>query len=137
MNMFAPSDQKDIESYKKAIPADRKETFEFLDDFIKKTAPNLKPYFATNMLGYGPFPYKNYKKEDIEWPTISLANKKQYISIYVCSVTDGQYVAEKYADELGKVKVGKSCISFKKLEDLDLKTLKKVIKLAEKNPGFG
>jgi hypothetical protein len=54
----------------------------------------------------------------------------------VCALEDWKYVAEKYKSELGKVSVGKSCIRFKKLEDLDLKGLEKVIKIAEKNPGL-
>jgi hypothetical protein len=45
-------------------------------------------------------------------------------------------VAEKYKAELGKVKVGRSCISFKKLGDVNLPILKRVLKLAAKNPGL-
>jgi hypothetical protein len=88
------------------------------------------------MLGYGNFKYKNYKGEVIDWPTVALANQKNYISLYVCAVDNGQYIAEMYKDKLGKVSVGKSCIRFKKIEDLNLETLKKVIKLAEKSPGL-
>jgi hypothetical protein len=102
----------------------------------KKTVPSLKPHFAYNMLGYGSFPYKNYKKDDIEWPVISLANQKNYVSIYVCSVDKDGYIAEQYKDQLGKVSVGKSCIRFKKVEDVDLKILKKVLLLAAKKPGL-
>jgi hypothetical protein len=88
------------------------------------------------MPGYGSFKYKNYKKEILEWPIIALASQKNYISVYVCAVKDGEYIAEKYKNELGKASVGKSCIRFKKLEDLNLKTLEKVIKLAAKFPGL-
>ena len=38
--------------------------------------------------------------------------------------------------DLGNVNVGRSCIRFKKLGDLNLPTLKKVIKAAEKSPGL-
>jgi hypothetical protein len=51
-------------------------------------------------------------------------------------VVDGEYVAEKYKEKLGKVSVGKSCIRFKKLEDLNLETFKKVIKEAASHPGL-
>lgn len=37
---------------------------------------------------------------------------------------------------LGKVSVGKSCIRFKKIEDVNLETLKEVLRTAEKDPGF-
>ncbi|MCA9389453.1 MAG: DUF1801 domain-containing protein, partial [Candidatus Magasanikbacteria bacterium] len=109
---------------------------DFLHEFIQKSVPKLKPHFAYNMLGYGSFPYVNYKKEQILWPTIAMANQKNYISIYVCAIDGKEYLAEKFKDDLGKVSVGKSCIRFKKLEDLHLPTLKKVLQLAAKSPGF-
>jgi hypothetical protein len=37
---------------------------------------------------------------------------------------------------MGKVSVGKSCIRFKKLADLNLKVLDKVLKSAAKSPGL-
>ncbi len=134
--MFKSIKAKTVREYLAGVPADRKEIITFLHDFIKKSAPKLKPYFAHNMIGYGSFPYKNYKKEVVQWPVIALANQKNYISLYICSTSDGQYVAEKYAKKLGKVSVGKSCIRFKKLDDVDLPTLKRVIKEASKKPGL-
>ena len=125
-----------MKKYLEAVPKERQELMQFLHAFIQKTAPKLTPHFASNMIGYGSFPYKNYKKEMIEWPVISLANQKQYISVYVCALEDGNYIAEKYKKELGKVSVGKSCIRFKKLSDVNLAALKKVIKAAEKSPGL-
>lgn len=136
MNMFKPTKAKNAKEYLKALPPERKELVTFLDKFIRATAPELKPHFAYNMLGYGSFPYKNAKKEMIAWPTISLANQKNYVSIYICAVNDGRYVAEAYKNELGNVSVGKSCIRFKKLEDINLSVLKKVIKTAAKKPGL-
>lgn len=134
--MFKPVKAKSVSEYLASVPKERKETIQFLHDFIQKSTPSLKPHFAYNMLGYGSFKYKNYKKEVIDWPTVALANQKNYISIYVCAVEDGEYMAEKYKSSLGKVSVGKSCIRFKKLEDLNLPELKTLIQKAAKNPGL-
>lgn len=136
MNMFKPVKAKTVKEYFDMLPADRREPMEFLHKFIQKTAPTLKPHFAYNMPGYGSFKYKNYKKEIIDWPTVSLASQKNYISLYVCAVQNGEYVAEKHKNDLGKVSVGKSCIRFKKVEDLNLEEFAKVIKIAEKAPGL-
>lgn len=136
MNMFKPSKATSIEEYFEFLPEERSKSMVFLDKLIKEVSPSLKPRFAYNMLGYGSFKYTNYKKEIIDWPTIALASQKNYISLYICAVQDGEYIAEKYKDDLGKVSVGKSCIRFKKLEDLNIENLKKVIKLAEKMPGL-
>lgn len=136
MNMFKPTRAKSVKEYLAAVPKERKEIIFFLHNFILKAAPKLKSNFSYNMLGYGSFLYKNYKKETVSWPIIALANQKNYVSVYVCAVGNGQYIAEKHKKELGKVNVGRSCIRFKKLEDVNLSVLKKVIQIAAKNPGL-
>ncbi len=136
MNMFKPVKAKTVKEYLAAVPAERKELILFLHEFIQKSVPKLTPHMAYNMLGYGSFPYVNYKKETVQWPVVALANQKQYVSVYVCALDAGQYIAEKYAKELGKVSVGKSCIRFKKLQDVHLPMLKKVLQAAAKKPGL-
>ena len=136
MNMFKPSKAKSVAEYLNTAANEQKEMLIFLHDFIKRIVSKLKVHFANNMIGYGSFPYKNAKKEMIEWPTVALACQKNYVSIYICSIVDGQYLVEKYKNELGKVKIGRSCISFKKLEDINLPVLEKVLLMAEKHPGL-
>lgn len=136
MNMFKPVKAKTVKEYMDMLDPERKKILLALDNLIKNSAKTLTPHFAYNMPGYGSFKYKNYKKELIDWPIVSVASQKNYISLYVCALEDGEYVAEKYKDRLGKVSVGRSCIRFKKLEDLNLEEIKKVIKKAAANPGL-
>lgn len=136
MNMFKSAGVESVEEYLAAVPEDRSEAINFIHGFIQKTCPELKVYFAYNMIGYGEFEYTDYKKRQAKWPIVALANQKNYISIYVCAVKDGKYLAEKYSDDLGKVSTGKSCIRFKKLEDLNLEVLKKLLVEAEASPGL-
>lgn len=136
MNMSKSVKPTTVKQYLDAVPPDRKNLIEFLHQFLQKTAPGLKPFFAYNMLGYGKFKYKNYKNEIISWPIIALANQKNYVSIYVCAIKDGEYIAERRRKELGKVNVGKSCIRFTKLENVNLDSLEEVIKYAAANPGL-
>lgn len=135
MNMFAKNEAKSVEEYLSKVPDDRKTDIYFLHDFIQKVVPKLKPYFASNMIGYGSFYYLDSKKQKKDWPIIALANQKNYISIYVCAVIEDKAAAEKYTKELGKHTKGISCIRFKKIEETNLETLEIVLKLAEKNPG--
>lgn len=136
MNMFKETKAKTVKEYLANVPEERKSSIDFMHKFIQETVPGLEVHFAYNMLGYGKFKYKNSKKEELDWPVISLANQKNYMSVYVCAVDGNEYVAEKHADKLGKVSVGKSCIRFKKLEDVNLDELAKVLKFAAKNPGL-
>lgn len=135
MNMFAKNEANSVEEYLLMVTEDRKKDIDFIHDFIQKAAPNLKPYYASNMIGYGSFYYLDSKKQKRDWPIIALANQKNYISIYVCAVIKDKSETEKYKKELGKLSKGLSCIRFKKIEEINLETLKLVLKLAEKNPG--
>ncbi len=136
MNMFKKTKASGVKEYLVSVPKERKADIKFLHKFIQKASTKLKPYFAYNMLGYGKFPYVNYKKEKIDWPVVALASQKNYISLYVCALDGKVYLAEKYKKDLGKVSVGKSCIRFKKLEDLNLPILKKVLIAAATKPGL-
>lgn len=136
MNMFKAVTAKTTEEYMANLSDERRHILEEIDKIICETAPSLKKKFAYNMPGYGEFNYENNKKEQLTWPVVSVASQKNYVSIYVCALEGGEYVAEKYKNSLGKVSVGKSCIRFKKIDDLNLDTLRKIIVLAEKYPGL-
>jgi hypothetical protein len=84
------------------------------------------------IIGYGDWSYVRSDKKTVTWFKVGLALQKNYISVYINAVEGGQYVAKKYADTLGKVKIGSSSVSFKKLEDVNLNALLKLIKIAKK-----
>lgn len=136
MNSPRPLNAKNKDEYFAMLPDERRDILKKLDQAIRAAAPELKEFFAYNMPGYGSFDYVNYKKETIKWPVISMASQKNYVSIYVCGVEGDEYIAEKYKDSLGKVNVGKSCIKFNKLGDLDIEAFKKVVKAAAISPGM-
>ncbi|MCK9361177.1 DUF1801 domain-containing protein [Patescibacteria group bacterium] len=130
MNMFKPTKAQTRAEYIASIPEPRKTDIKKLDAFIKKTLPSMKPFFLYNMLAYGPFHYKSKSGREGEWAYIGLASQKNYISLYVCVVDVKTYLAEEYKKELPKANIGKSCIRFKKLEDVDIKVLGKILKKA-------
>jgi hypothetical protein len=123
------------EEYFKAA-GEREEMIRTLDALVQKAAPSFKPILFGGMtgkwLGYGMMPYQSKSmKTPSEWPVIAIANQKNYVSLYVVYVENGEYVAEKTAKDLGKVSVGKSCIRIKKLEDVNLDVLSNLIKKVE------
>ena len=101
-----------------------------LDKIIRQAAPTLKPYLmdvpSMTGLGYGKYRYKYASGREGEWCVIGLAAQKNNFSLYMCIGRDGKYLAELYKDRLGRVSCGKSCIRFKKLEDLDLDVVKEI-----------
>jgi hypothetical protein len=125
-----------------AAADEREPDLRSVDELVSAAAPNLERVLfggmSGKMIGYGMQPYQSKSmKEPGEWPLIALANQKNYISLYVMAVENGEYVAEKNADRLGKVSVGKSCIRFKKLEDLDQETATTIISNVAKRVAAG
>jgi hypothetical protein len=120
------------------LAGERESALRELDGIIQEAAPHLKPLLHGGMSGmwlaYGMQPYQTKSmKETSEWPVIALANQKNYISLYVMAAEDGEYVAEKYQGTLGKVNVGKSCIRFRKIEDLNMNGVKSLLSKVDKS----
>ena len=133
MNMFKKTSAKTPEEYIDGIDEPRKSQIKILDQFIRKTVPSLKPYIIAGMIGYGSYHYKYASGREGDWCVIALANQKNYISLYACAVKDGKYVAEGHKKELPKASIGKSCIRFKNIDQIDLEVIKKILLECEKS----
>jgi hypothetical protein len=119
-------------------PASRRDELLAVDALIRSVAPTLerKLWSKGSMLGYGEFHYRYASGREGDWPIIALASRSHGLSLYVCALTpDGQYVAEANAKALAPADVGKSCIRFSSLADLDEKALIRVIKQALRRGG--
>lgn len=127
MNMFKPTSAKTPQEYINQIEEPRRSEIQKLHNLILKTVPNLKPAMYHSVIGYGKYHYKYASGREGDWFAVGLASQKNYISAYLCAVEDNQYLAEKNKDKFPKASVGKSCIRFKKLDDIDLKVLKELI----------
>ena len=87
------------------------------------------------IIGYGDMSYVRSDKKRVEWFLVGLARQKNYYSVYVNAADGRRYLAEAYTDRLGKAKVGKSSISFRTLDDVDLAVLSELIERAGKLSG--
>lgn len=114
--------------YFKQIEEPRKSEIKKLHQLIRKVAPKYKVRMWTSIVGYGKYHYKYATGREGDWFVIGLASQKNYISLY-CAMCDGnEYIAERYKKLLPKASIGKSCVRFKKLEDVDLKVIEKMLK---------
>lgn len=137
MNMFKSTPAKSPEDYIAMIPEPRRAEMEQLHELIQKTVPNLEPHILSGMIGYGTYHYQYASGREGDWSLIAIANQKNYISVYVCCTDNGTYLADQYRDKLPKASIGKSCIRFKKLSDIDLEILNEIIKKANKIGAMG
>jgi hypothetical protein len=107
-----------------AAAGDREAELRRVDALVGAAVPGIDRQLVAagsgQMLGYGLMPYKpRSAKVATTWPLIALAAQKRHLSLYVCAVVDGEYIAEARADRLGTVSCGKSCIRFTALDRVD------------------
>jgi hypothetical protein len=116
-----------------AAAGPREQELRRVDELVTEAAPGidrqLVPVGSGTMLGYGLMPYRpKSAKRAAMWPLVALAAQKRHLSLYVCAVVDGGYIAEERAHRLGKVSCGKSCIRFTDLEKVDTGELRALVR---------
>lgn len=115
-----------------SLPADVRGEIERLDTAITGAMPRQTKTMwegklwggsDQTIIGYGDYTYERSDGNTVEWFIVGLAPQKNYISVYVNAADGDGYLTEKYADRLGRAKVGKSSISFDSVDDIDLDVL--------------
>jgi hypothetical protein len=130
--MHGKSKAKTPAAYIAELEEPRRAEIKKIDALIRKTVPKLKPHILGGMLAYGPIQYRTKSGRESDWFKIGVASQKNYISIYFCAADDEGYAAERFKERLPKANIGKSCVRFKRLDDLDPKALSELMKLTAK-----
>ncbi len=125
-----------------ALPDDRRATITTIHNAIRKAVPKLAPYMTSGMgpspiIGYGKYHYKYASGREGDWFTIGLVAAKKDYALHICGGDKTGYLVEKNAAKLGNVKTGRSCINFKKLEELNLPAAMALAKQVAKTGGIG
>ena len=81
--------------------------------------------WGPTIIGFGSYHYKYASGHEGDAPLLGFSPRKAEFSLYVTDPADDN---KKLLDKLGKYKMGKACIYFKKLADLNLDTLEKLSK---------
>ena len=128
MRMKGQLDVKTPAEYIAAVDDQRRSDISALDALIRKHAPTLEPVIMAGMLGYGPFDYRYASGREGDACKLSIASNASYISLYCFAADEKGYVAARYVDRLPKARIGKACVQFRKVADLDEKSLVALIK---------
>jgi hypothetical protein len=125
-------DVKTPRQYLAALKEPRKSDVARLDRLIRSTVPAFKPFILKGMLGYGRYQYRYPSGREGEWCRVAVASNASYVSLYVMAADANGYVAERYRARLPKARIGKSCVTFKRFDDLDPKALRALLKEAHR-----
>src|SRR5436190_8091361 len=126
--MFGTTTAQTHEQYIAMVEEPKRAELQQLHDLISKANPSLEQWIVSGIMGFGKFHYKGKSKAcEGEWFHVGLVANKTGMSFYMC-VGDGKgYLPEQYADRIGKATVGRSCIRFKKLSDINLPVLEEML----------
>lgn len=108
----------------------RKDSFDILD-IMKKASGKEPRMWGSSLIGFG---IKRYKSpatgREVDWFLIGFSPRKGKLSLHL--VLDIKK-HEATLSKLGKFKTGSGCLYVNKLDDVELKVLKKLIKAALKS----
>jgi hypothetical protein len=81
--------------------------------------------WGASIIGFGCYHYKSERSRQVgDWPLVGFSPRKTAISLYVFT---GLPEHEHLLNDLGTFKMGKACIYVKRLSDINLDTLKKLM----------
>lgn len=112
INAFADNEQKRLDSF---------ELLKFMQE-ITGFEPKM---WGGSIIGFGSYHYKSERsRQEGDWPLVGFSPRKAAISLYVFT---GAKEHEHLLQNLGKYKKGAACIYIKKLSDINLDALKKLV----------
>jgi hypothetical protein len=127
---------RNVEEYIASLDDSVRSDIEKLYGQISDHMPGIEPKLwegkfwggtQQSIIGFGDLTYTRSDKKTVEWFMVGLTAQKNYISIYINATEDSQHVVKKYGHLLGKVKLGSASISFKKLSDVNVDELLKLV----------
>lgn len=118
------------EAYVDGLPEPRRGDIGRLHLRVRAVAPTMAASAREGMLSYGTYHYKYASGREGEWFVLGIASQKNYISLYAPTLNLEPYVAR-----LPKANLGRGCIRFKRLDDLDLGVIDEVIRASAANDG--
>ena len=119
---------KTVTQYLEQVPEERKSHFNQLRKVILENIPEgFSEEMNYSMLGYAVphslYPKGYHVKPELPLPFVNIASQKNFIGLYHMGIYANQEILDWFVEEYPKhckykLDMGKSCIRFKKMEDI-------------------
>lgn len=119
--------QASVKDFLNQIPDEerRKDCFEVAK--IMEEASGSKPkMWGPSIVGFGTYHYKYASGREGDWPVLAFSPRKKDLTLYIMAGLADKY--PELMEKLGKHSTGKSCLYIKRLSDVHMPTLKKLIR---------
>ena len=101
----------------------RDDGFRLLEMFTRLTGQTPKMW-GPAIIGFGKVMLKYQDGHELDWPEVAFSPRKQNLTLYVITGTEKQ---KNLFEKLGTHSTSVSCLYIKRLSDVDVKVLEKVI----------
>jgi hypothetical protein len=120
-----PTNQSVVSFIKKIPDPQTREDCFAIAKLMKEATRSEPRMWGSAIVGFGTQHYKYASGREGDWPLIGFSPRKQNLPLYIMSGFDSHTELLK---KLGKHSVSKGCLYIKRLADIDLPTLKKLIR---------
>jgi len=103
---------------------DRRKDCKALQALFKQVTGSQPRMWGPTIVGYGQFQYRYRDGKEMEWFLAGFSPRKQNLTLYLMS---GYEPFPELMEKLGKHSTGQSCLYVKRLSDIHMPTLKKLI----------
>jgi hypothetical protein len=118
--------EQDVRAFLEGIEDDKKRQDCFtLVQVMQEVIGEPPRMWGDSMVGFGSYHYQYASGREGDWFLTGFSPRKRNLTLYIMAGFD-QY--ETLMNQLGKYKTGKSCLYIKTLEDVDLETLKELVR---------
>jgi|ERR1700752_4419599 len=115
-----------VKDFLNRIPeADRREDCFAIAKIMEEITGDKPKMWGPSIVGFGTYHYKYASGREGDWPVTGFSPRKKDLTLYIMM---GFAKHDEMMKKLGKHSVGKSCLYIKRLSDIDVPTLKKLIK---------
>ena len=119
-----PNDQS-VEAFLDSVADDKKRQDSRTALQLMKEVTGEEPkMWGDSIVGFGSYRFKYASGREGDWFVTGFSPRKQSLTLYIMS---GFSRYDALLAKLGKYKTGKSCLYVKKIEDIDLGTLRELI----------
>ena len=118
--------ERSVEKFFDSISDDKKRQDCFsLVELMKQVTRSEPRMWGSSIVGFGSYHYKYASGREGDWFLTGFSPRKQNLTLYIMAGFD-EY--DELMAALGKYKTGKSCLYIKKLDDIHLPTLRKLVR---------
>lgn len=94
---------------------------------MQKISGEKAVIWGTSIVGFGRYRYRYASGQEGDWPVVGFSPRKNDLTLYLMRGFDGE---EALLAQLGKHKIGKSCLYLKSLKSIDTAVLEQLVERA-------